>query len=170
MQSPQLDVADKRISSPVYIIQHRKDDHVPDHQFHFFANDGIEGKDLKNELFSFGERMKRQIQKSPLHWKGFGTLRYASSEMLFEPDEIKLASLEAVPAEKVLRKNVQHSMLVGDQEMTSQQVTEVLTKVEHKRSWFMILGWVLLIISIVAIIIYLYMKNFETSSTGLGTW
>jgi pheromone shutdown protein TraB len=61
-------------------------------------------------------------------------------------------------------------MLVGDQEMTSQQVTEVLTKVEHKRSWFMILGWVLLIISIVAIIIYLYMKNFETSSTGLGTW
>jgi len=170
MQSPQLDVAEKRISSPVYIVQHRKEELIPDHQFHFLAKDGLGSDDLRRELSSFGERMKRHIQASPFHWKGLGTLRYTSSELLFEPVAIKLDSLQDIAAEKVLRKNVQHNMLVGDQEMTSQQVTEVLSKVEYKRSWYLVAGWILLIISIAAIIVYLYMKNFETSSTGLGTW
>jgi len=170
MQSPQLDVVDKRLSSPVYSTRHIEDDSVPDHQFLFFVNDGGDVRDFKHELYSFGERLKKQIQNSPFYWKGFGTLRYDSSAVLFEPDEIRLDSLQPLAAEKILRKNVQHNMLVGDQEMTSQQVTEVLGRVEYKRPWFIIVGWTLLIVSIVAIIIYLYMHNFETSSTGLGRW
>ncbi|MGZ3847107.1 MAG: hypothetical protein ACXVBH_13685, partial [Flavisolibacter sp.] len=94
----------------------------------------------------------------------------ASSTMMFEPDEIVLDSLQPISAEKVIRQNVQHSMLVGDREMNTQQVNEVLTRVEYKRPWFVILGWVLLIVSVVAIVIYLYVHNFETSSTGLGRW
>jgi hypothetical protein len=169
-QSPQLDVADKRITSPVYFTRHIQDDSVPDHQFLFLSSGGTNEKDLQHELYSFGERLKRQIQNSPFHWKGFGTLRYQSSAVLFEPDEIRLDSLQSLPAEKIIRQNVQHNMLVGDQEMTSQQVTEVLGRVEYKRPWYIILGWTLLIVSAVAIIIYLYMHNFETSSTGIGRW
>jgi hypothetical protein len=169
-QSPQLDVADKRLTSPVYFTRHIQDDSVPDHQFLFLSSGGTNEKDLQHELYSFGERLKRQIQNSPFHWKGFGTLRYQSSAVLFEPDEIRLDSLQSLPAEKIIRQNVQHNMLVGDQEMTSQQVTEVLGRVEYKRPWYIILGWTLLIISAVAIIIYLYMHNFETSSTGIGRW
>jgi hypothetical protein len=165
-----LDVADKCITSPVYITQHINEDRVPDHQFHFFAGAGIKTESLQDELFSFGERMKRQIQNSPFYWKGFGTLRYDSDEMFFEPDTIKLESMQPVIAERVLRKNVQHNVLVGAQEMTSQQVTDVLSQVEVKRPWPMIAGWILFILSTIAIIVYLYMKNFQTNSTGLGTW
>jgi hypothetical protein len=89
---------------------------------------------------------------------------------LFEPDEILLGSLPPVTAEKVIRQNVQHSMLVGDREMNSQQVNEVLARVEYKRPWFITLGWILLIVAVVAILIYLYMHDFQTSSTGLGKW
>jgi predicted nucleic acid-binding Zn ribbon protein len=167
MQSPQLDVADKRISSPVYITQYKKTDEVPDHQFRFLSNGRGENDSFMEELFSFGEKLKRKIQNSPFHWKGFGTLRFSSNELLFEPDNIELDGLQPVPAQKVLRENVQHNMLVGDQEMTSQQVTEVLNKVESKRPWFMVLGWIVLILAVIAIIILLYMKNFQTTSTGL---
>ena len=170
MQSPQLDVADKRISSPVYITRHKTDDQVPDHQFQFFAGDNNQTENLRQELFSFGEKLRRQIENSPFYWKGFGLLRYASDEMLFEPDEIRLEALQPMSAERVLRKNVQHNVLVGDQEMTSGQVTEVLGKVEDKRPWTIIAGWILLAVAAIAIVIYLYIKDFQTTSTGLGTW
>jgi len=170
MRSPQLDVAGKRISSPVFIAQHHKDDQVPDHQFYFFIGDGMKADDFKNELFSFGEKMKRQVQIAPFHWKGFGTLRYDTNEMLFESEEIVLDSLQALTAEKVLRKDVQHNVLVGDQEMTSQQITDALNRAEYKKPWHIIAGWTLLILSLIAILIYLYMKNFQITSTGLGTW
>ena len=170
MQSPQLDVADKRISSPAYRIQHNSNDQIPDHQYLFFSRDGMERDNLKHEFFSFGDRMRRQIQNSPFYWKGLGTLRYSSEEMLFEPDDITLEALQPISAEKVLRKNVQHNVLVGDREITSHKVTEAVTRVEYKRPWFMIAGWILLGLAIVAIILYLYSKNFQTSSTGLNTW
>jgi hypothetical protein len=169
MQSPQLDVADKLISSPVFITHHKKEDEVPEHQFYFFTKGEGGDESFIPELFSFGERMNKRIQNSPFYWKGFGTLRFASNEMLFEPDEIKLEALQPVPAQKVLRENVQHQVLVGDQEMTSQQVTEVLNTVEYERPWFIIVGWILFILSVAAIIVYLYMHNFETTSTGLKT-
>jgi hypothetical protein len=169
MQSSQLDVADQLISSPVFITQHRRDDDVPHHQFHFFTNGEVKEEDIMQELFSFGERLNKKIQNSPFHWKGFGTLRYDSNQMLFEPDEIKLEALQHVPAQKVLRENVQHQVLVGDHEMTSEQVTEVLNTVEYKRPWFIIVGWILFILAVVAIIVYLYMNNFKTTSTGLKT-
>lgn len=167
MQSPQLDVAGQRISSPVYITHYKTEGQVSDHQFHFLTNGKGERDSFMKELFSFGEKLKRKIQSSPFYWKGFGTLSFSSNELLFEPDEIILEGLQPVPAQKVLRENVQHNMLVGDQEMTSQQVTEVLSKVEPKRPWFITLGWILFILALVAIIILLYTKNFQTTSTGL---
>jgi hypothetical protein len=169
MQSPQLDVADKIISSPTFVTHHRKDDEIPDHQFHFFTEKESEKENFMQDLFLFGERMKKRIQNSPFHWKGFGTLRYTANELLFEPDTIKLEALQPIPAQKILRENVQHNMLVGDQEMTSQQVTEVLNKVEYKRPWFITVGWILFILAVITIIIFLYMKNFQTTSTGLQT-
>ena len=170
MQSPQLDVADKRISSPVYITKHKTDEQVPDHQLQFFAGDGMQSENLRQELFSFGEKLRRQIENSPFYWKGFGWLRFTSDEMSFEPDEIRLEALQPMSAERVLRKNVQHSVLVGDQEITSGQVPDVLGQVEEKKPWVIIAGWVLLAVAVIAILIYLYIKDFQTTSTGLGTW
>jgi len=169
MQSPHLDVAAQRISSPTYITKHSRDGEITDHQFRFFASGDKENESFTQEFFAFGEKLKEHIQNSPFYWKGFGTLRYQSGVLLFEPDEIRLESLQAVAAQRVLRENVQHNMLVGDQEMTSQQVTEALTKVEYKRPWFIIVGWVLFILAVLAVIILLYMKNFQTTSTGLQT-
>ncbi len=167
MQPSQLDVADKMIASPAYHTQHRKEDEVPDHQRTFFASAGMEKEKFGQDLFLFGEKLKNKIQQAPFYWKGFGTLKYNATEILFEPDEIRIEALQPVPAQKVLRENVQHNMLVGDQEMTSQQVNEVLHKVETKRNWFIIAGWIVLTIAVIAVIVFLYLKNFQTTATGL---
>jgi hypothetical protein len=169
VQSPQLNIADKLILPPSYITRYVKEDQVPEHQFQFFSSTGIEKENLRQELASFGEQLKRRIQNSPFYWKGFGTLRYSSSEVSFQPDEFRSEALQPIRAERVLRENVQHQVLVGDQEMTSQQVTEALKPVEDDRPWFIMAGWTLFILSVIVIIIILYMKNFQTTSTGLQT-
>ena len=64
MQSPQLHVADQRISSPVYVTMHKKEEQVSDHQFHFLTNGKGERESFMQELFSFGEKLKRKIQNS----------------------------------------------------------------------------------------------------------
>jgi hypothetical protein len=169
MQPPRLDVADKLILSPMYHTQYRREYEVSDHQLHFLVNESSEEESSGRDLFSFGEKLNGRIQHSPFYWKGFGTLRYASSEIVFEPDEISLQALQPIPAHKVLRENVQHQMLVGDQQMSSQQITDVLNQVETKRSWVTIAGWIVLALAVTAILLYLYSKNFQTSSTGLRT-
>lgn len=166
-QSPQLDVADKTILPPVFITRHFSTDDIPEHQFLFLSALGFGQENLMQELFSFGERLRKRIQNSPFYWKGFGTLQYNATGFSFLPDEIRLDGLQSVTANKVLRENVQHNMLVGDQEMTSRQVTDVLSQVEYKRPWFIIVGWILLLLAIITVVIFLYLNNFQTSSSGL---
>lgn len=168
-QSPQLNVADKLIIPPSFKARYVEQDSVSEHQFNFFAASNEEKEKIKQDLFAFGERLKNKISRSSFYWNGLGTLHYKSNRVVFEPEEIQLSSLQPVPAEKVLRENVQHNVLVGDHEMTSDQVNEVLTKEEYKRPWFIIAGWIIFILAVIAIIIFLYLKNFQTASTGMQT-
>jgi len=167
-QSPQLSVGEKLFSPPSFTTRHLRHDAVPEHQFDFFASSAeTEKEKLRQELFLFGENFRRRIQKDPFQWNGFGILRFSSNEIVFEPLPIKLPSLASLPAEKIIRENVQHSVLVGDQQMTSKQVNEVLNKASHKKPLFLTIGWILLIVALITIIILLYFGKFQTTVSGL---
>jgi hypothetical protein len=168
LQSSQLNVADKCISSPVYITKHRKEEIVPDHQFHFFTNEGMQKDSFMQDFFLFGERMKRRIQNSPFYWKGFGTLRRTSETIIFVPAPIDIYSLKPVTADKVMRGTSEHNMLVGDKEMTFQEATDVLQQpAEIKRTYPLWIGWVLLALAVIAIIIILYQGDFQPAASGM---
>jgi len=169
MLPSQLDVANKLISSPDYITRYKKEEEVSQHQLHFFAEESPGKEDLQNELIAFGEKLKQRVLHSPFHWNGFGILHCTSEEIEFEPDRIRTEAMQPVSAQKVLRENARYNMLVGDQEMSSHQVVVASNQVAHKRSWVLIAGWILLGLTVIAILIYLYMKNFQTASTGLQT-
>ena len=167
-QPPQLSIGEKICSAPFFTTKYLKQDAVPEHQFNFFAGFVHEEKEkLRQDLFSFGENLKTRIQKDPFQWNGFGILSFSSDEIVFEPIQIKLNSLITLPAEKIMRENVQHSMLVGDQQMTSQQVNEVLNKPTHKKSLVLTIGWILLIVAFIVIIILFYFGKFQTTASGL---
>lgn len=168
-QPAQLNVADKEFQPPVFTTRFIQSDSVPDHQFHFFATVHGGKEQVQKELVAFGETLLKKTRNSGFHWKGFGNLQYRSNGFVFHPEEIRLSSLQAIPSQKVLRENVQHQVLVGDQQMTSQQVTDVLNRVEYKRPAFMIVGWVIFIVALLAAIIILYLKNFEPGAAGMHT-
>lgn len=172
-QSAQLNIADKIFTPPFFTTKYSNEEKVTDHQFIFFASsEQTEEEKLKRELLLFGKKLKTKIQNAPFKWNGFGTLCYAEDELTFEPQPFSLTSLQLLPANKIMRENVQHSMLVGDQQMTSQQVTDALNKHEHtekKGYWFIIAGWTIFIIAVIVILILLYLNKFQITSTGLQT-
>jgi len=167
-QPPQISIGEKLCSAPFYTTKYLKHDAVPEHQFNFFACSAHQGKEkLMQDLFLFGENLKSRIQKDPFQWNGFGILSFSSDEIVFEPLQIKLNSLLTLPAEKIIRENVQHSMLVGDQQMTSKQVNDVLNKPSYKKTLFLTIGWILLIVALITIFILLYFGKFQTTVSGL---
>jgi hypothetical protein len=66
----------------------------------------------------------------------------------------------------VLRKNVQHTILRGEQEVVSASFYDEEKKVEKKRSISSLAGWMVVIISVVFIAFYLYQQGLRTSSSG----
>jgi hypothetical protein len=168
-QPPQLDVADHLFRPPFYITRYHPHYNLSDHQYEYFASSSNSQKaETANEMALFGERLKRRIELEPFEWNGFGTLSFQSSAIFFDSYQINLTSLNNIPAHKVMRKNVQHNMLVGDQQMTTEQVTEVLNKPENQRSFYMVIGWVIFIIAAITILILLYLEKFQPASSGLN--
>lgn len=74
---------------------------------------------------------------------------------------------EPVSAKRIIHKNAEHSVLVGDTETTSGVMNEYYREeIIQKKTWWKIWAIVLLSISLLALIFYFYM--FEFSETGIG--
>ncbi|MGZ8545390.1 MAG: hypothetical protein ACXWV0_08845, partial [Flavisolibacter sp.] len=84
-----------------------------------------------------------------------------------DPCPLNLSSLQPVPALKVTRENAQHQVLVGDQEMRSGEVSGMLNQAAPHKQDYILAGWIILGLAIIAIIIYLYLHNFQVSASGL---
>lgn len=164
--SPELVIADKKITAPVFITKYIHNDQVPDHQVHFIQNNE---QVAREELSSFGENLSKSIQKHPFCWNGFGTLRYDSSRFVFDPESIELNSLSHITAAKVIRKNARHTKLVGDLEMTGDHITQVFNQpgVKKHRELYMVLGWIVFFLALIATAYILFLGRFEVSASGL---
>jgi hypothetical protein len=171
-QSPQLLIADKTISGPVFITRYVNNDRVTEHQVRFIASCEKTAKEtLQEELSLFGQNLKSRIEQSPFRWNGFGTLRYAASGLVFDAQNIEFDSLKYVPAKKVVRENAQHTILVGDRQMiSSTQITEsVVHAPQNQRllSLNVIIGWIVLFLAIILIGYLLFIGDFRPGSAGL---
>jgi hypothetical protein len=171
-QSPQLLIADKTISGPVFITRYVHNDRVTEHQVRFIASCEKTAKEtLQEELSLFGKNLKSRIEQSPFRWNGFGTLRYAASGLVFDPQNIEFDSLKYVPARKVVRDNAQHTVLVGDRQMmSSTQITEPVKDIpqtKHTPALNLTIGWIILFVAILVIAYLLFVGDFRPGSAGL---
>ena len=164
-QPAQLNVAEKIILPPSYTAELKGDETVPDHQLNFLsAALQQERESIHQNLDDLGLGLKEKVRGEGFEWNGIGTIRSSGGAIT-----VPVAGLEPVPAERVLRQDAEHTVLVGDQEMTSTQIAgmregEVAGK--RKRSIWMIIGWILLILSILAIVFVLYQGKFRIGATG----
>ena len=77
---------------------------------------------------------------------------------------------EAVSAERVIHKNAEHAVLVGDRETTSSVMNQFLHEEEIvKKSTWKITAVILLIIALVILLIHFNSNSFSFSATGNQT-
>lgn len=119
---------------------------VADREIHEFCNSALEG-------------IKKGV---PLEWEGFGSIRKGiAGEMTFDLASKTIFAFPPVPAERVIRTNAEHTILVGDTEKTTTQMSELLLEEPtiRKRTGWWVWALILLIAGGVAIGFYLYQHN-----------
>ena len=103
-------------------------------------------------------------------WSGIGTLeKDGDGDIKFAGDKNGLPWLQQTVAKKVIRGNAEHTMLVGETEKTSAQMSEILLNprsIKDKRAYW----WVWPLAVIIAIFIFLgwYFSEHGVSGSATG--
>jgi hypothetical protein len=106
-------------------------------------------------------------QGEKVEWPGMGTLENGSAgQLIFEPERLKYQFIPAVNADRVIRKENDHAVLVGEQEMHKSDMQEWLENesyVEEKAGWWIpaaIIG------AIALLILFFSLLNQQVSASG----
>lgn len=145
-----LDFADRLLHAPSYDIA--------------FSEDWQKGDTAVDaQLLDFGKALQQQIKQQAFHWTGLGKLEFNDDRIVFQPE--KQSYLSPVAANKIIRENSQHAVLVGEREMHSGD-TSYITEKKGAVSYLMLIGWIILGLAILFIGYYLYKHHFAVSATG----
>lgn len=166
---PELDIADKKLLAPVFITEYSAADEVTEHQFRYFSQaQGADKERVEQDLRLFGQRLKEALRRRSVNWNGFGTLQSIDKSIVFEPQEIRLNSLQPLDASRVIRQNAGHRVLVGEQDLSSQQATDILQQeAPVKRSYANLTGWIVLALALLLAGYLLYRHSFAPRGAGL---
>jgi len=169
----QSDFVNKQLLPPAYHFRFNKYSDAPGKDFFAWLalQEKVTDYDAIKMYNEWAMDFRNKIDEGqPAGWKGVGSLvRNSSGEIIFEPETSLNAFLEPVPAERIIRNNIHHMMLVGDRERSSDEMTGFLNEdppVKKIRWWF----WILIVVAIAAIIFFIlfYQTGFALASAGNG--
>jgi hypothetical protein len=165
-QPPEFNVVDKLLSPPRYRLLWEEEPSPSPHQLRCLADmQGLPLSQASDSLEQFGHAFRRRLEAEPFHWNGVAVLRREGRQVVVEQHLLALPGLEAVPALKVLRENVSHTVLVGDRELSRQ--AGVPTEADAaSRSTVVLVGWILLVLTLLAIGFLLYQRGFAVQAGG----
>lgn len=172
-----LNFADKLIMPPGFTSRFVHKYEADMHQVNYIAQAlQTDAFTVLDQLNEFGESLKYNLQLKPLVWNGIGELAIVNGSVTFQPQEVVIEALEPVAAHKVLRENVQHTVLRGEQEVQVEEVRSIpvteesvepeMETVTTSKKTFLIIGWILAALAIGFIIFYFYTNGFNISSAG----
>lgn len=160
-----LNVADKLIEPPAYVVEIKSGEEISDRQLQFLSGLANKEKDaVGHELRSFGNAVQQEINNGGFYWEGLGFIKTDTQTIA-----IAAPSLQPLVAERAIRQNAKHTVLVGDREVSSAHVTERNAdeqKSEKKRDRLVLIGWVLLLFSLLAVAFLLYWGKFRVNAAG----
>lgn len=167
-EEPQFNVVDKQMLPPAYRLSLSGGTQLPPHQLRYLAKAGkADQQQVLADLDELGGRIAHAARAESFSWNGLGTFRATATGLTLDAAPFPVNGLGMVEARKPLRENVSHSMLVGNNQMTSQEVTDSLEKGRRKRNLVMIIGWVLLVLALALIGFFLYKGGWGPMSSGL---
>ncbi len=126
----------------------------PVQNIEFSADDKSEA--IFNELSAESEHLKMMLDaRRTVSLTGIGVFtKKDDGHIHFSPLQIAPSLVTPVKAERVIRENVQHSLLVGDKETTNVVMTEYFTEEEPKKERWWIAAVIIAVLSIIIVVIY----------------
>jgi hypothetical protein len=172
----QTDFVNKRILPPDYHFRFDKYFDAPDKDFFTYLAQQKDIADYEAIKWynEWAYELRNRLRDGQLvKWVGIGTLKKdTSGEIVFEAAGAIPTLHEPAPANRVIHVHAQHTMLVGDREVT-REITPVET-VEYppvtetyveKESWW-IYALIIAAIALSVIFFHFYKNGFTTAGTG----
>lgn len=165
------DIANKKIIAPhLEIIFSPKEEKISEELIKYVAaKKEISIEDSQKQLQQWCAETSVKLKNGEeVFLKPLGFLKKSPSGInFFENKNIK-RFFEPAPALRVIHKNSQHQMLVGDREVTSADMSKFYEEEEvvKKRSTWKLIAVVLLIIAVVFLFFYFSKQPFSSSRLG----
>lgn len=156
----QSDFVNRQLLPPAYHYRFDKYFDAPGKEFFTFISArkntaDYEAMKLYNE-WALGLRNSMSAGK-PAVLEGIGSLgRDDRGEILFEPTGELQTAFVPVPANRIIRSNISHNLLVGDRETNSVDMTDYYRGVHRERESWWIYALIIAAVSLTAIFFHYY--------------
>ena len=170
-QPATIDASTRSIMPPAYRFRFDKFFDSPDKDLFTYlsAQQNISDYEALRQYNDFAFSLRDRLnyfREAP--WEGLGTLKKDDSgEIHFETSIPNPFFLQPVPAEKVVRANAKHMMLVGDRERSNREMSDWFAEepVHGNRLWWLValLGG---IAAALIIMFHFSFKGWRVESTG----
>lgn len=165
------DFANKQLLPPQYIFRFNKYYDAPDKEFFTYLSlqQNIPDYEAIRLYNQFSQELRTSIMlEESVEWKDVGILRKNNSgEIEFEQLNRQVDLYKPVNAERVIRNNSAHSILVGDREKTNIEMRGSLKGksniLAEKRSWW-IVGLILSAFALMILLFNFFKHGFKWKS------
>lgn len=164
-----IDFANKVVNPPSYTVAlHHGNETAPARLFNWLADAlNVQESQAIDQFNDFVTNLKNDILAGrKLQWNGVGILsKGLAGEIRFEPTMKDSPAGEPVPAVKVLREKAAHTVRVGEDEKTSDEMIEFLNPAEKKRSYEWIMTLIVAVLAL-AFVVWHFMQSGLNTPTG----
>jgi len=161
------DFSNRQLLPPSYKFRFDKYFDAPDKEFFSFLASNQEMAEYEAiKLYNeFAYDLRDRIRKEEkFEWPQVGTLmRDASGEIQFKSELIQPGFVRPVEAIRVIRQDARHAILVGDQELTTDHMSELLNEEEvqvERASWWLY-ALIIFAAAVVIVFFYFYQNGWE---------
>jgi hypothetical protein len=170
-QAATIDASTRTIHPPVYRFRFDKFSDSPDKDLFAYlsAQQKISDYEALRQYNDFAYSLRDRLnyfREAP--WEGLGILKKDDmGDIHFESSILNPSFLQPVPAEKVVRTNAKHMLLVGDRERSSREMSDWFAEepIHGNRLW-----WLVALIGGIAaaliIMIHFSSRGWNVESTG----
>ena len=171
--SATLDFTNKQFTGPsFYFTIESRNDKPSRKLFDWLSSSlGITEWDAIKSVNDFSIALKKRLSESgEVNWENVGTIRRDNNgDLNLERQDILLQSEQPVTAQKVIRVNAGHTVLVGEREKTSVEMEKYFAESPAKKNYTWLIAIILTVLAVMFIGWYFYEKGFSTSAAGNQT-
>ena len=164
-----IDFPNKKINPPGYAVALDPITIPPEKKFFIWLGDAlhISDRDAVVRFNDFSFDLKKQVSEGDIiNWDGVGIISNGlGGEVKFIPAALLLLE-KPIVAEKVLREKAGHMVRVGEDQKTSEEMTEMLNKPEEKKSYWWVSALAVILLAVMFIGWYFSEHGIDISSTG----